>query len=117
MSNANDKPTPTPNPETQAFWDACNRGELTVQECTACNALQHYPRVRCNTCGANTLSQVPVSGTGTVRSFTINRVPVSAAFAADIPYAVALIELVEGPTMMANVIDCDPEQILSLIHI
>jgi len=105
------KPTPVPNPETQPFWDACARGELTVQQCNSCKAMQHYPRVRCTACGAKDLSQVPVSGAGTVRSFTINRVPVSEAFAPEVPYAVALVELAEGPTMMANVLECDPAQI------
>lgn len=111
MSETTGKPLPVPNPETQAFWDACCRGELTAQQCNACNALQHYPRVHCTACGHKTLSQVPVSGTGTVVSFTINRVPVSEAFAAEVPYAVALVELTEGPTMMTNIVDCELEQI------
>ena len=37
------------------------------------------------------------------------RRPVSEAYAADIPYVVALIELDEGPTMMSNVVECNPE--------
>lgn len=105
------KPAPVPNPETRAFWEACARGELTVQRCENCNNLQHYPRVRCTSCRSDQLKQVAVSGTGTVRSYTINRVPVSAAYAPDVPYAVALVELAEGPTMMTNIVGCDPEQV------
>lgn len=105
------KPAPRPNPETQPFWDACERGELTVQRCNNCKNLQHYPRVRCTSCQSTELSQVAVNGTGSVRTFTINRVPVSAAYAGDLPYVVALIELDEGPSMMANILHCDAEQV------
>ena len=28
------------------------------------------------------------------------------------PYTVALIELAEGPTMMSNVVQCDPENVV-----
>ena len=101
------KPVPRPNPETQAFWDNCRDGILSVQRCESCGAMQHYPRLLCIACGSQALKQTPVSGKGTVTSFTINRVPVSEAFAADVPYAVALITLAEGPTMMANVTGCD----------
>ena len=111
MTEISNKPAPCPNPETQPFWDACERGQLTVQRCSNCNNIQHYPRVRCTNCRSTELSQVPVGGTGTVRTFTINRVPVSAAFKADLPYVVALVELVEGPCMMANILNCAPEQV------
>ncbi len=111
MTESAPKPVPRPSPETQPFWDACERGELTIQRCEDCQNLQHYPRVRCTSCRSDNLAQVAVSGLGTVRTFTINRVPVSAAYAADVPYAVALIELAEGPCMMANILHCDPERV------
>jgi len=101
------KPAPTPSAETQPFWDACQRGELTVQLCEGCGHKQHYPRIMCGQCGSTALSQTPVSGRGTITSFTINRVPVSEAFKDDLPLAVGLITLEEGPVMMANLVDCD----------
>ena len=36
---------------------------------------------------------------------------VSAAYEADVPYVVALIELAEGPTLMSNVVGCAPEAV------
>ena len=112
------KPTPLPNPETQAFWDACLREELTVQLCGQCANKQHYPRALCHACGSKELSQVAVTGKGTIASFTVNRVPVSSHYAQDVPYAVALVNLDEGVTMMANVTHCDPEtlQIGQRVH-
>ena len=34
---------------------------------------------------------------------------VSAAYASEIPYAIVLIRLNEGPTMMSQMTDCDPD--------
>ncbi len=51
------------------------------------------------------------TGTGKVSSYTIITRAVSAAYTADVPYIVALIELEEGPTMMSNVVDCSVERV------
>ena len=48
---------------------------------------------------------------GVVSSFAIVRHPPSPAFAADVPYAVALIALDEGPTMVAGLRGCAPEAV------
>jgi uncharacterized OB-fold protein len=39
------------------------------------------------------------------------RRPVSPAFAADVPYVVALVTLAEGPTMMTKIVGCAPERV------
>jgi len=54
---------------------------------------------------------VKASGHGTVLSFTIVYRPVTQAFAADVPYVVALITLDEGPQLMSNVVGCAPETV------
>jgi hypothetical protein len=51
------------------------------------------------------------SGRGTVESYTIVTRAVSDAYAADVPYVIALITLQEGPRMMSNVIGCDVESV------
>jgi uncharacterized OB-fold protein len=51
------------------------------------------------------------SGRGTVETYTIVTRAVSDAYAADVPYVIALITLEEGPRMMSNVIGCDVESI------
>jgi hypothetical protein len=58
------------------------------------------------------LRWVTVSGAGEVLSFTIVRHAVSEAYRPEVPYVVALIQLVEGPTMMSNVVECDPESVV-----
>ncbi len=105
------KPAPVPNQETAAFWEACNRGELLIQECAACGARQFYPRSLCKACHAPDPAWIAASGRGSVHTFTIvNRAPLP-AFRADAPYVLALVDLAEGPRMMMNVIGCDPAEV------
>ena len=50
-----------------------------------------------------------MSGAGTLYSYTIvNRAP-SPAFAPEVPYVVAIVELDEGPHLMSNLVNCAPE--------
>lgn len=57
------------------------------------------------------LRWVQSAGQGKVLTFTVCRLPVAEAYAPEVPYVVALIRLDEGPTMMSNIVDCDPESV------
>ena len=111
MSKHEAKFLPSPTPTTQPYWEACKRHELLIQECSQCGLQQFYPRTICRSCSAADLRWVQASGFGTVVSWTVVRHPVSPAYAADIPYVIALIELDEGPTMMAQIVGCEPESV------
>ena len=105
------KPIPVPTRETQPYWDGCKQHELRIQQCTACGHSQFYPRLYCTACMSERVEWVKASGRGTVLSFTIVYRPVTQAFAADVPYVVALITLDEGPQLMSNVVGCAPETV------
>ena len=107
----NGKPLPPINPASQPFWDACAQGRLLLQHCGDCGHLQLYPRLLCAACGSRNLEWAQASGRGTVKTYTIIRRAVSAAFEPDAPYVVALVELEEGPTLMSNIIGCDPASV------
>jgi uncharacterized OB-fold protein len=109
MTDTPRKHFPRPTPETEVFWEGCRKQELLLQRCVECSEFQFYPRIICTNCTSKNLEWVKASGQGTILTFTIVRRPVSEAYAADVPYVVALIKLDEGPTMMSNVVQCDPE--------
>ena len=109
--SAADKLQPTPTPESATYWEACNEGRLLIQRCAACGHHQFYPRLLCTHCMSGDLGWHEASGQARVKSFTIIRRPVTEAYADDVPYVVALVELAEGPTMMSNVVGCDPESV------
>lgn len=106
------KPLPPVNAESAPFWDACAEGRLLLQCCGDCGERQFYPRLVCAACGGSALDWTDASGRGSIRSWTVIRRAVSAAFDDDVPYVVALVELDEGPTMMTNIVACDPESLV-----
>lgn len=101
---------PVPTAETAEFWAACRRHELLLQRCGGCGTVQFYPRVLCGRCGGRDLGWLRASGRGTVKSFSIVRRPVSPAYAGEGPYALLLVALDEGPTMMSTLTGGDPER-------
>ena len=111
MTEAPLKHFPRPTPETEVYWEGCRKHELLLQRCTQCSEFQFYPRIICTNCASEDLEWVKGSGRGRVLTFAIVRRAVSEAYAADVPYVVALIQLDEGPTMMSNVVQCDPETV------
>jgi len=111
MSGAQMKFLPVATAETAEYWAGCRRHELLIQRCADCATYQFYPRLMCTACTGRSLEWVRASGHGRVRSFTIVRRAVAEAYAAEVPYVVALIELDEGPTMMSNVVGCSAEQV------
>jgi uncharacterized protein len=109
--NMEQKPVPRPNADTRPFWQACNREELIYQYCPACGKTQFYPRVLCAGCGAGSLEWRESKGLGTIYTFTINFRAPNPAFAPEIPYVIALVDLDEGFRMMLNIQDRDPEAV------
>ena len=99
------KPIPVPTPETQDFWDGAKRGELRLQRCDACEHIVFPPRPFCPKCSARSVTSFTASGRGTLHSYVINHRPMP-AFGED-PYAIAIVELDEGPRMMSNIVDCE----------
>ncbi|GAC1481039.1 MAG: Zn-ribbon domain-containing OB-fold protein [Acetobacteraceae bacterium] len=104
------RPRPAETPETRPFWDGCRRGELLLQRCEACQSVQFPPRAACLACRSGRLGWMRSAGRGTIYSVTVVRRAPTSAFQADIPYAVALIELDEGVRIMTNLRGCAPEE-------
>ena len=101
------KPIPRPTPAEQPFYDACAEGKLVLQRCQHCGHVLFYPRTHCDACQSDQLAWEDASGAGTIASYTVVRRAVSADFEA--PYVIALIDLAEGPRMMSQIIDADPD--------
>ena len=63
---------PALTPETKAFWTGGEHGQLLIQRCTDCGRYQHPPQPLCPVCRTETMKPTPVSGKGTVKTFTVN---------------------------------------------
>ena len=94
---------PAPTPETRHFWEGARIGELRLQRCDACANVYFPPRPFCPSCASREVSVFAASGRATLYSYVIHHRPVP-GFAP--PYAIAVVELEEGPRMMSNIVDC-----------
>lgn len=108
---ANPKPIPEINAHSKPYWDGAQRGELMIQRCRGTGKPFMYAR-----CWSPfDFSPDPIwekaSGLGTVFSYTIVYQPPYPAFKADCPFVMAIIQLDEGPQMMSNILNCDPESV------
>ena len=105
-----ERPVPIPTSVTRRYWDSVNEEALRIPRCRSCGAVHFYPHALCPACMSPDLDYVPVSGNGTIYSYTIIRSP-QPAFKGMEPYAVVNVELDEGVRMMANVRTDDVEQV------
>ncbi len=104
-------PVPVPNFDNQGFWDGCRNHELRLQHCRPCGAFRHPPRPMCPQCTSLDYEWAPVSGRGTVYTFTIVHRPTLPAFEVGVPYNVAVVQLEEGPYLVSNIIGCRNDEI------
>ncbi len=94
---------PEPTPETQHYWDGTRQGELRLQRCDDCAKTYFPPRPFCPECGSRHVSVVKASGKGRLFSYVIHHRPVPGFTP---PYAIAVVELDEGPRLMTNITNC-----------
>ena len=97
------RPLPKPTPETQHFWDGAKAGELRLQTCNDCAKTYFPPRPFCPKCGSRSVKVTKASGKAKLHSYVIHARP---APGFDPPYAIAVVELKEGPRMMTNIVGC-----------
>lgn len=93
------------------FFAAAAEGRLVLPSCDACGAVFFYPRLACPACHSRELAWVEASGRGTVRVAAPVHRPPWDDLARPVPYAVALMQLEEGPTMLSTVEDIDPSEV------
>jgi uncharacterized protein len=94
---------PVPTPETQHFWEGTRQGALRLQRCDQCGHAYFPPRPFCPSCASRNVSVFNASGRGRLYSYVIHHRAVPGFTP---PYAIAVVELDEGPRMMTNIIEC-----------
>ncbi|MEM1299887.1 MAG: Zn-ribbon domain-containing OB-fold protein [Pseudomonadota bacterium] len=98
-----DRALPIPTPETQHYWDGASQGKLLLQRSNVTGKAYFPPRPFCPDTGSRDVSVFEASGRATLYSYVINHMP-GPGF--EPPYAIAVVELEEGPRLMANIVGC-----------
>lgn len=88
---------------TERFWQSLEQGELSTTRCEGCAHISFPPKPHCPDCGGRKIEWVTLSGHGTLYSLTqIHVAPTM--FAADVPYAVAIVDLDEGVRLVTRLL-------------
>jgi hypothetical protein len=100
--------TPTPTPDTAAFWEAAREERLAIQRCRSCGRHYFYPRDFCPHCASADVEWRDVTGSGRLISYVINYRPLPPGDPAE-PQIIALVELDEGVRMLTNIVGSPPD--------
>jgi uncharacterized OB-fold protein len=101
--------------DTAPFWQGTREKEFRYQQCSQCGTVVWHPRAHCTGCVQGDLQWHVSAGKGTVYSFSVVRQSYHPFFRNLVPYAVAYIDLAEGPRFLTNVIGVDDP--LTDVHI
>ncbi|HEY7253094.1 MAG TPA: OB-fold domain-containing protein [Methylomirabilota bacterium] len=88
----------------KGFFEEARAGRLTGIRCGRCGALAIPPKEFCEQCQQRDWTLVPLAGTGAIVSHTVIRVAPRGR-AAEVPYAVAVVRLDEGVSLLGRVVD------------
>ena len=103
---ATEKPLPQVNPDTRPFWDGCRKHELRFQKCAECGHVRWPPSMICPECHTGRYIWITACGKGSVYTFAVYHQAFHPAFENDLPYVTAVVELVEGPHLLTNIVGC-----------
>ncbi len=87
-----------------------NQGTLIGFRCKECGATVFGPAIFCQSCTSTDLEPVDLGAKGVLYSFTIVRIP-PAGWPGPVPYVLGQVELPQGPQVLAEVIDCEHDDL------
>ena len=96
---------PIPDVDTQFYWDGLSSERLLIQECTNCGQRRFPPMPVCPYC-AVAAAVICEATAGVIYSWIIVHRAFQAAFASDVPYTIATIDL-DGGGRIVSRLDSD----------
>lgn len=101
---------PELNDKNRHFWQGGREGRLVLLRCRRCGYYLHPPSPLCPRDRSTDIGPEPVSGLGTVASFTVNHHP---WLPVPLPYVIGLVELAEQPALRltTDLVGCEPDAV------
>lgn len=94
------RPYPQPDRDSAPFWEAQTRHELLFRRCNNCGAFRYPMTLLCLNCRSFDFDWAVSSGRGIVYSYTVVHYQTHPAF--PVPYTMLLVEMEEGPRVVAQ---------------
>ncbi|MBM4176746.1 MAG: Zn-ribbon domain-containing OB-fold protein [Ignavibacteria bacterium] len=92
------------------FREIPQRYRLEAGKCKKCGALFFPPRIVCSKCKSKEFETVKLQDEGKILTYTIIRVGPD-KFSKETPYAVGIVQLVDGVKLTTQIVDTDLEKI------
>jgi uncharacterized OB-fold protein len=92
------------------FFDRAREGTLIALRCGKCGELAIPPKEFCAACRERAWQRVTLSGEGAIASYTVIRVA-PRHHVTEVPYAIAVVKLREGVSLMGRVVDVPLERL------
>jgi uncharacterized protein len=105
------QPEPASSELTGPFWAGGLSGQLRLQQCANCGHVRYPISTICPRCLSPDAAWAAMSGRGVVQSYIVFERAYHQAWADQVPYVVALIELAEGPVLISNVVGVEPSAV------
>lgn len=104
---------PVPTPESEFYWAKATAGELWIQRCVESGKHFFYPRATSPFVLGGAVEWVQACGRATLHTYNIVHRP-APGFEDRGPYALAVVELEEGPRMMSSIVGVEntPEHLV-----
>lgn len=101
---------PALDDHNRAFWTGGADGQLNIPFCDQCGVWVTPLATECPDCDG-VLEYRPVSGRGTVFTYTVNYQPFNPGV--PVPYVIAIVELEEQTDLRiaTNIVDCEPDSV------
>lgn len=97
-------PEPTITAISKPFWDKVNEQQFYLQQCDDCSQWIFYPRSHCPHCFGLNLTWKEASGQGKLKTWSMIHRAGHPAWQGRTPYAVGIVELAEGPSLLTHLL-------------
>lgn len=88
---------------------ALKKNKLLGLKCKECGTITVPPKIACRKCTSSNMDVIELKGSGKIQTFTVANVA-SEGREGEVPYIIVLVELDEGPWIMGNLIDINPNK-------
>jgi uncharacterized OB-fold protein len=105
------KPLPKVERWSKPFWEGTKAHKLLLKKCKNCGHIDHPPYLFCTGCLHEECEWIEASGKGKIYTFTTTLLGAPLPFMNDMPYTVAMVDLIEGPRMSTLIVEAKPEEI------
>lgn len=98
-------------PEERPYWEALRQRKVVLPRCKSCAQAWYPLGPACPNCFALDFDWSPMTGKGVLHNYVVYHKAFAPWLEKRVPYAVAQVELDEGPRLTTNLLDCPLDQI------